>query len=85
MVYFPPEGITTSQHQAWLAVWQLAPFWCYCVVTAISTYISSKGKPEASHERDADLRWIKAIYVTFGLFSGIMHMSVMYPVSYTHL
>jgi hypothetical protein len=78
MVYFPPGGTTTSQHQAWLAVWQLAPFLCYCAVAAISMYLASKDKPLALRHRDADLRWIQATYATFGLLSGIMHTSVMY-------
>ncbi|EOA84356.1 uncharacterized protein SETTUDRAFT_172788 [Exserohilum turcica Et28A] len=78
MVYFPPQGTTTAQHQAWIAVWQLAPLWCYCVLTAISTYLSPKDETAPSHERDADLRWIKATYAVFGLFSGVMHVSAMY-------
>lgn len=81
MVYFPPEGTTTSQHQAWLAVWQLAPFLCYCVIAAISTYLSSEDKVVAPHQRAADLGWIKATYAVFGLFSGIMHVSVMYQLA----
>jgi hypothetical protein len=81
MVYFPPEGTTVSQHQAWLAVWQLAPLLCYCVVAAISTYLSTEDKVAAPHQRDADLRWVKATYALFGLFSGVMHVSVMYQLA----
>jgi hypothetical protein len=57
MVYFPPAGITPSQRQAWMAVWQLAPFFCYCAIAAIVSYFSqtdTKKTADSPRSRNAD-------------------------------
>ncbi|KAF2129722.1 hypothetical protein P153DRAFT_356419 [Dothidotthia symphoricarpi CBS 119687] len=78
MVYFPPAGITTSQHQAWLAVWQLAPVFCYCALAALSTSLSRGDEKLNLQSQNADARWIKATYSVFGAFSGVTHVAVMW-------
>jgi hypothetical protein len=77
MVYFPPSGTTESQHQTFIANYQLGPFICYGLVAAFANYLSSDHKDEKPHAPNADAPWIKATYAVFGLFSGVVHLSIM--------
>ncbi|KAF7562317.1 hypothetical protein G7046_g1837 [Stylonectria norvegica] len=76
MVYFPPSGMTLSQHQAFIATYQLGPFVCYAAVAALANYFSSDGKATTTFAVNADAPWIKATYAIFGTFSGIVHLAV---------
>ena len=74
MVYFPPSGITTAQHQAWTAVWQLTPFLCYAAMAAIGLFLTSRNTEqvvESERSSNSDVPWLKAVFLLFGLFSAI--------------
>lgn len=77
MVYFPPSGTTESQHQTFIANYQLGPFICYALVAASENYLSSDHKDEKSYPANADAPWVKATYAVFGLFSGVVHLTIM--------
>ncbi|KAI5867876.1 hypothetical protein GGS23DRAFT_613041 [Durotheca rogersii] len=81
MVYFPPGNITSSQHQAFLAVWQLAPLFCYCALSAIANYLSSGKGDTVTRARNADVPWVKATYAVFGLFSALVHLGVQWTLA----
>lgn len=92
MVYFPPSGITTSQHQVWLAIWQLAPFFCWALDAALASYLESdpaddnKNSKEASANQanpHADALYLKATYFSFGLFCASMHLWVLYNLTFS--
>ena len=87
MVYFPPSGTTISQHQVWLAIWQLAPFFCWALDAALASYLESdsadddkKSKDPSSNQADphADAVYIKITYFTFGLSCAFIHLWVLY-------
>ncbi|KAI5460575.1 hypothetical protein BGZ63DRAFT_387468, partial [Mariannaea sp. PMI_226] len=77
MVYFPPSSITLSQHQAFIASYQLGPFVCYALVAAFANYFTSDGKTRTTQPANADVPWIKATYAIFGAFSAIVHIAVL--------
>ncbi|KAF3054766.1 hypothetical protein CFAM422_013253 [Trichoderma lentiforme] len=79
MVYFPPASITTSQHQAFMAVWQLAPFFCLATLLAISSCFSG-----STQSRNADARWIKITCLVYGLLSAVAHIGVHIALSTSH-
>ncbi|KAH7131822.1 hypothetical protein B0J11DRAFT_503017 [Dendryphion nanum] len=86
MVYFPPSGITSSQHQAWMAAWQLAPFFCYCAMAGIVSYLSTseiKKTTVSPRSRNSDAIWVKAILVFYGIFSAAMHLAVLWELVYS--
>ncbi|KAM5456326.1 hypothetical protein MaudCBS49596_001348 [Microsporum audouinii] len=76
LVYFPRSGMTESVYTTVIAYYQLGPFICYAMVAALACYLSSDHKPGQNCPPNADARWIKATYAVFGLFSGVMHLSV---------
>ena len=68
--------MTESQHQTFIAIYQLGPIACYALIAAFVNYLSSDHRDEKSHLVDADAPWIKATYAVFGLFSGVVHLSI---------
>lgn len=77
MVYFPWPSTTTSQHQAFIAVYQLGPFMCYGLVSTFANYLSSHRKRVQPQVPNADAKWIKATYAFFGVFSAVVHVAVL--------
>lgn len=77
MVYFPPASITTSQHQAFMAVWQLAPFFCSAALLAIANCFPGS----ESQSRNKDARWVKTTYVVYGLLSAAAQLGVHFILS----
>ena len=77
-MYFPPAGITLSQHQTFIACYQLGPFACYALVAAFANFLSSDGRSnDTDVPKNADAPWIKATYAIFGAFSGAVHLAVL--------
>ncbi|PSN59367.1 hypothetical protein BS50DRAFT_508692 [Corynespora cassiicola Philippines] len=87
MVYFPPSGITTAQHQAWTAVWQLTPFLCYAAMAAIGLFLTSRNTEqvvESERSSNSDVPWLKAVFLLFGFFSAVTHLSVLWELIVTN-
>ncbi|EFQ99796.1 hypothetical protein MGYG_02808 [Nannizzia gypsea CBS 118893] len=78
LVYFPRSGMTESVYTTVIAYYQLGPFICYAIVAALANYLSSDHRSREEYPPNADARWIKANYAVFGLFSGAMHLSVVW-------
>ena len=76
LVYFTPSGTTTSQHQTFIANYQLGPFITYALVATFTNYLSSDHQNEKPYPKNADAPWIKVVYAFFGMFSTITHLSV---------
>jgi hypothetical protein len=86
MVYPPPAKITSSQHQAFMAAWQLAPFFCYCAMAGIILFFTPSTPPKTKmspRSRNADMPWVKTIFAVFGLFSAAMHLAVLWELAIT--
>lgn len=85
MVYFPPSGTTSSQHQTLMAIWQGAPFLFYCAIATIVLYLSPKNptQKDPTPSRNADKSWVKATIALYGLFSAAMHIGVLWELMFT--
>ncbi|PVI02671.1 hypothetical protein DM02DRAFT_701187 [Periconia macrospinosa] len=85
MVYFPPPTLASAQHQAFMAVWDLTPFLCYCVMAAIVTFFSPiahyRDVPESASSRNADRPWVKGILALFGIFSAAIHIPILWELA----
>jgi hypothetical protein len=66
-----------------MAVWQLAPFFCYCAIAEIVSYFSQTDTKTADSPRshNANAPWLKAAFALFGFFSVAMHLAVLWELA----